>query len=210
MARAKITSIDAPQELAVAIGRFQYESSTALDELSQEIQRAVQWLQHDCKHFWSEQIRLRQQEVTEARVNLERRQMMTVADYRPSCYDEKKALERAKQRLQTARERLEAVRHWSYAINHAVHEYKGGIGPFVHWLESDAPRALAALGQIRSALDSYVATEPPSAEAAGDETPSASRSPENENLRPVDGSSPTGDGQRSDPDGQEPGGGTLE
>lgn len=210
MARAKITSTDAPQAMASALARFHHEAATALDELSQEIQRAVQWIQHDCKHYWTNQLRLRQQEVTEARVNLERRQMMTVADYRPSCYDEKKALELAKHRVAVAQERLEAVRHWSYAISHAVHEYKGGIGPFVHWLETDQPRAMAALRQISAALESYVAQAPPSGEIPGLELPTASRNPDDENLRSVDGDGPTGDGQRIAADEPQPDRGTVE
>ncbi len=210
MARAKITSIDAPQALAGALQHFHHEATTALDELSQEIQRAIQWIQHDCKHYWTEQMRIRQQEVTEARVNLERRQMMTVADFRPSCYDERKALELAKQRLAHAQQRIEAVRHWSYAINHALHEYKGGVGPLMRWLETDVPRGLAALGQISAALESYVAAPPPSGGTAADELPSASRNTDDEDVRPVDGNGPAGDGDRSDPDGQQPGPGTLE
>jgi len=210
MARAKITSIDATRSMKTTMQRFHHESTTALEELSQEIQHAVQWIQHDCKQYWVEQIRLRQQEVAEARVNLERRQLVTVADHRPSCYDEKKALELAKRRLATAQERIEAVRHWSYAISHAVHEYKGGVGPFARWLETDLPRALAALEQMTGALESYVALEPTPADASTDELPSASRNPEHEELRSVDGDGAAGDGQRSAPDEQRPDQGTLE
>jgi type II secretory pathway component PulJ len=210
MGRAKITSIDAPQAMTTTLQRFQHEAATALEELSQEIQRAVQWIQHDCKQYWNEQLRIRQQEVTEARVNLERHQMMTVGDYRPSCYDEKKALELAKRRLALARERIESVRHWSYAISHAVHEYKGGVGPLARWLETDLPRALAALEQMSTALESYVAIEPATADAGGSELASASRNPEDEELRPVDGNRAAGDGRRSDPDGQKPDLGALE
>lgn len=207
---AKITTIDAPRALANVLHQFQHEATTALEEIAQEIQRAVEWVQHDCKHYWIEQIRLSQQAVTEARVNLERRQMMTVADHRPSCYDEKKALELAKQRLALAQERLEAVRHWSYALNHAIHEYKGGVGGFVHWLESDLPRALAALDQIMTSLESYVALAPPSAERTEAEPPAARRSQDDEDVRSVDGDGPPGNGLRNPPAGPQPSGGAVE
>lgn len=207
---AKITTIDAPRMLSRVLHQFHQEATTALEELSQEVQRAVQWIQHDCKSYWGEQIRLSQQAVAEARVNLERRQMMTVADHRPSCYDEKKALELAKQHLAMAEERLEAIRHWSYALSHAVHEYKGGVGGFVHWLESDLPRGFAALEQITAALESYVTLATPVAEAADGELSSARRSSDHEDVRPVDGVLPAGDGPGDAATGPESGGGALE
>jgi len=157
---AKLTSIDAVAKLATALRSFGEEASAALDNLELEARRAIEWIQHDRKDYWAGQVRRGWDQVAEARADLER--CMTfhrVADHRPSCRDEKLALEKAKRRLRTAEEKVQAVRHWSHVLGHEVTEYRGSVNQLAGWLESDLPRALAALERMTTALESYVALE---------------------------------------------------
>ena len=86
-----------------------------------------------------------------------------IDDHDPACIDEKKALARAKQRLEIAQEKVEAVRHCARAIDRAVDEYRGARTPLSSWLESEAPKALAALRRMMDNLEDYLALQAPGA-----------------------------------------------
>lgn len=163
---ARVTSIAAVQRFAAALRCFQDEASKALEGLDVEIRRAVDWIRRQQKEYWTRQLRCSEQQLQEAKLNLERcRMFKRIGHHEPSCIEEKRALEREKHRLRVCREKLEAVRHWSRAVDRAVFEYEGGVGQLARWLETDAERAIAVLGRIRRTLDAYVAGQPPPEDA---------------------------------------------
>jgi hypothetical protein len=82
-------------------------------------------------------------------------------DYVPSCIEEKKMLERAKQRLQHAEQKLEAVRTWKMASNRAVDEFQGPVQQLMGMLDSDIPRAISLLEKMSAALARYTAIGAP-------------------------------------------------
>ena len=129
---AKVTSIDAVGRMSAALQAFRAEAGSGLDDLQMEIQRGLQWIHHDCREYWSVEVRRASERVTEARLNLQ--QAMTyrrVADHQPTCIDEKRALAAAKRRLQIAQDKVQAVRHWARVIDRAVDEYRGVRTPFI-------------------------------------------------------------------------------
>lgn len=154
---ARVTSIDAVRAFTAALRCFGEEASGALTDLELEVTRAVEWIQHDRKGYWTQQVRRGWDGVAEARSNLERAMTFRrVADHRPACREEKMLLEKMKRRLRVAQEKVEAVRRWSYAVDRAVTECRSSVSQFARWLEVDLPQALAALEGISSALESYV------------------------------------------------------
>ena len=163
---ARVTSIDALQAMSAALECFHADARSALDELEMQIRRALQWINHDCREYWTQEVRRGFERVAEARVQLQ--QALTfrrVGEHQPSCVDEKKALEQAKRRLQTAQGKVEAIRHWAVVIERAVNEYRGSRAGLVNWLDADLPQAVAALKRMREALESYVALETPAHQA---------------------------------------------
>ncbi|MGO9108798.1 MAG: hypothetical protein ACLP9L_06155 [Thermoguttaceae bacterium] len=158
MGQARLTRIDAVGEMAAAVDAFRNEATAALESLDMEIRRALEWIHHDRHEHWEHQVRRGWERITEARVQLQ--QAMTarrIGEHDPACIDEKKALARAKQRLEIAQERIEAVRRCTRAIDHAVDEYRGARTPLSIWLESEAPKALAALRRMMDNLEDYLA-----------------------------------------------------
>ncbi len=162
MGQARLTRIDAVAEMAAAVDAFRNEASSAVEGLDMEIRRVLEWIHHDRHDHWDRQVRRGWDKITEARVQLQ--QAMTarrIADHDPACIDEKKALARAKQRLEIAQEKVEAVRHCTRAIDHAVDEFRGARTPISLWLESEAPKALAALRRMMDNLEDYLAQQAP-------------------------------------------------
>ncbi len=156
--RANVTSLDAVDDFAAALRSFQHDASAVLESLDQQIHRAVQWIEHDQRHYWKHELRRSDRQLQEAKINLQRcLTFKKIGDHHPACIEEKRAVERAKRREQVCREKIEAVRRWSEAITRAVFEYQGGVGELTQWLETDAARTLGLLDRIRRTLEEYVA-----------------------------------------------------
>lgn len=162
---ANVRSLDALDRLAAAVRSFTEEATVALEELGMDVHRAIQWVQYEQKEYWSQQLLRAQEAVQEAKLCLERKRMFRVGDTKPSCHEEQLALDAAKRRLELTQQKLEAVRRWTRLLGHESMECKSGVAPLVHWLQTDAPRALAVLKRMRAALESYVSIQS-SAEAS--------------------------------------------
>ncbi|NLE39132.1 MAG: hypothetical protein GX621_14005 [Pirellulaceae bacterium] len=168
---AKLISIDAVRDMAAALTRFGDEAVSALDELDINVRRALEWIDHDRKDFWSHEVRRGWERVGEARAELEKAQTYRkMADETPSCRQERAMLEKAKQRVQTAEEKDRSIPRWSHAIEHAVRELTGAETQLADWLHGELPRALSVLRQFSAALERYAAV----GEAAAKPKPAAS------------------------------------
>jgi hypothetical protein len=162
MAQARLTRIDAVEEMYAAIDVFRNEAMAAMEGLDMELRRALDWIHHDRHDHWNTEVRRGWERITAARVELQQaKTFRRIADHEPACIDEKKALSRAQKRLETAQEKVEAVRHCARAIDHAVDEFRGARTPLANWLESDAPKALAALRRMMDNLEQYLAVHAP-------------------------------------------------
>ncbi|NQU25392.1 MAG: hypothetical protein HQ567_29250 [Candidatus Nealsonbacteria bacterium] len=159
---ANITSIDTVETLATAVKRFQTDAANVLDDLGIQVHRAQEWVQHDRKQYWAREVHRNSERVAEAKINLQRAMTMRRLDnYQPACREEKKELEKARHRLRVSEEKAEAVKRWSRAVDQAVLKYKSGASRLAHWLEADAPKALAVLGRLTLALEAYMAVQSP-------------------------------------------------
>lgn len=160
MARsAKLTSVDAVGRFAAAMISFEEETSGALTSLDLAVHRIHEWIHHDRPNYWKQEVRRRRDRLAEARVDLERCMAYRATDERPSCHDEKVALETAKRRLRSAEEKTEVVRHWARVIDRELFEFRGSLAQLSQWTHADYPKALAALERMAAALESYVALE---------------------------------------------------
>ena len=193
MARsAKLISIDAVREMAVALTVFGDEALAALDDLDINIRRAVEWIEHDRKEYWAGEVRRGWDRVGEARVELEKAlTYRRVAGQTPSCRHERAMLEQAKRRVQTAEEINRSLPQWAHLVEHASKELAGSKNLLAEWLHSELPKALGTLKQFSAALESYTASGRPvrratstprtsTEEKATDESLSDARRPEEE------------------------------
>jgi hypothetical protein len=91
-----------------------------------------------------------------------------VGDNTPSCVEEKKALEKARQRLQRAEQKAEAVRRWTPVVQQQFRETCVRLVRFRDVIDVDCPRAMAQLDKMLRALDAYRQVASPTGETAGD------------------------------------------
>jgi hypothetical protein len=165
---ANLTSVDAVRLLAAALRSFEDDAGGALADLQMQINRVLEWIHHDRREYWAERVRRGHQEVAEAKQNLERRLIYRATNERPSCREEKAALEKAKRRLDLAQEKIQTVRHWTQNLEHEVREFRGCISQLAGWVQTDLPRASALLQRMTLALDAYVNVASPEEDAAVD------------------------------------------
>src|ERR1700722_15618125 len=146
--RANVRSLDAIRQFRPAVVRFEDDVMSALSGLRTELNRTLQWLDHDCPAYWQQQIRNGFDNVAEARTTLTRKSMMTVAGHRSDCIDEKKALAKAKQNLEFAQQKLQLCRQWSIKAHRAADEYTARIGRAEQSLGQGIPRLMALLERM--------------------------------------------------------------
>ncbi|MCG8450984.1 MAG: hypothetical protein MI725_15560, partial [Pirellulales bacterium] len=135
----------------------------ALDTLSAEMRRALDWLEHDCPALWKKETKLAEDAVHQAKLELERCLMFPMAGERPACREQRAALKKAQARLEYCREKRERVKHWNRQLQHEQFEYEGRLGQLQRMLEIDLPTARGRLQAIVRRLDEYQVERPPEA-----------------------------------------------
>ncbi|RMG39238.1 MAG: hypothetical protein D6725_05555 [Planctomycetota bacterium] len=156
---ANVRSIDALERLRAALLKVQGALTATLEEIDAQCRHFLHWLEQECPGYWRMEIRKGFDRVAEARVALERCRMKRVAGHRPSCIEERKALERARQRLEFSRQQLERVRRWYIAARHEADEFHGRLAVLRQAVEFDVPQATAVLERMLTALEEYLAVQ---------------------------------------------------
>lgn len=149
--------------------RFADDANSALASLRQDLDRTLEWIDHDRPHYWQQRTRLGHDKVDQARSALARCRLRTMAGRHPTCVDEQVALRKAIREVEMARHKLEVVRRWKIKLHQEADEYRGQIGVFEQRLYQDLPRMVAMLEGMLGALESYVSTPAP-----GNNTPETS------------------------------------
>ncbi|MEN6408067.1 MAG: hypothetical protein ABFC77_16555 [Thermoguttaceae bacterium] len=167
---ARVTSIDALDTLSVALQRFRDDAAMATEDVDVALRRVLEWIHHDRKDYWTQELRRSWEGVSQAKLQLQQaRTSRKIAGREPSCIDEQRALDRAKRRLEIAEQKVKAVQHWANALDHAADEFQQSRTRFANWLDTDLTTALAALDRMSRSLESYVSLATPS-EAELDKT----------------------------------------
>lgn len=158
---ANLTAIDCLAAFHAALVEFSAAAGDALVQLGLEARRPVEWIEHDRSQYWPRQVQRAADDVSEARLVLERCELTIDGDSGRSCYDERKALEKAKRRLHEAEDKVQAVRRWRVVIRKEIEAFEVQAARLQQYLDSDVTQALAALNRMAAALDHYVQTSGP-------------------------------------------------
>src|ERR1700677_3979818 len=108
---AKISAIDAINDLRVALICFGEEATEALTAAEAEIRRTEEWVEDQLK-YWQQEVRHGEDEVFQAKTELTRRKMMSFGDRPVDTTDQELALRRARARLEHAEDQVEISRRW--------------------------------------------------------------------------------------------------
>ena len=179
--QAKVNSVVMLKELRSSLAKFAETASTALDEVSSDIQRTLTWLTEDRRRHWKNQIRLRQERYVQAKLALKRKGIFDIAlaGMRSSAIDEKKALAIAERQLREAERRLARTQSWMLRIEKELSDYRAATQGLSGAIDMDIPNARARLEKMVESLEAYVALAPPeTVRGANEEMPDSLVPPE--------------------------------
>ena len=184
--QAKINSVVMLKELRSSLAKFAETASVALDEVTSDIQRTLNWLHEDRRRHWTNQVRLRQERYVQAKLALKRRGIFDFAltGAHTSALDEKKALAIAERQLREAERRLARTRSWILQLEKEMSDYRATTQGLSSAIDMDIPNARAKLEKMVESLEAYVALAPPERARSVDEKTS-------DNVLPSEAAPPT-------------------
>ena len=160
---ADVKSLESVYEFRAAVLNFQEEARLCLQALESQILKFLSWLERDRPRFWKRQIELSYRAHGEARVSYHRCRMRKMGDFKPTCFEERKAMEAAKQALEFAQKQIPVVKLWIANTCHEANEYKGRSSQLHQFVERDLPELLSILGHSIQQLEAYANVAAPNA-----------------------------------------------
>ncbi|HET6878964.1 MAG TPA: hypothetical protein VFI31_02345 [Pirellulales bacterium] len=171
---ADVRSIPMLREFRAALASFGTEAKEASAVNDMTVRRGIDWFQNDLLKYWQNEIRKREDAVTNARSEYERCRMQSYGGRPPDCTDQKVALRKAQLRLEEAQEKLKLQKKWSRVLEEEMQDYQGQSQQLSDMLSGEIPKAMADLDRMLSALEAYIGAmgpvgtaEPPPAAPAG-------------------------------------------
>jgi hypothetical protein len=152
---ANVRSIEALRNFEIALVKFQDTAGRAGTNLQQQSRRMIQWLELDRPIFWKRQLELAHQQLAEARTRLTQCKMRRTGDFRPSCYDEKKALDAAKHNVEYCRRQIEVVKQWTIKARSEAEEFTGRQAQLSRMLDGEVPKMCALMQRMVAKLEQY-------------------------------------------------------
>jgi len=159
---ADVRSIDALKDFRAVLALYAEEAQGALGAVKMEARRSLNWLHHDRKVYWSEQIKRSREAVASARAEVARRRLAKTPEHTPAMSEQKELLRKAEARLREAESKIALIKKWEPALQLAVLELYASVRRIGDLSGTDVARASMLLGRLIDALEAYVREAPPS------------------------------------------------
>ena len=135
---ARIDSIDALKNLRTFLCNFAKKISVAVDEADFDILDTLNWLKNDRYPFWKNEVRLRNELLVKAKLELKRKQIMERAiGGHDSCIDEIKAFAAAQRRFDEAQEKLKKTQSWILNLEKECFDCRGALQSLANFIRID-------------------------------------------------------------------------
>lgn len=160
-----VRSIEAIDDMRVALVRFSGETQEALGAADQEIQRTLDWLAERQNH-WQREVDRAQSAIEHARHALTRCQNSGYRNeqgryHAPDCSAYEQRLIRAQKQLYMAESELRNVQQWKHRVQQATADYQRAARRVATFLECELPKGVASLDKSKAILQSYLETSMP-------------------------------------------------
>jgi hypothetical protein len=155
--RAHVTSSDAIEAFRAAIIGYLSKTRPVLEDAIDDVQRTRQWLQHDRRMHWENQLRRRRKVLEEAEQAVF---SARIANLREVSSAENAAVLRAKRAVTEAEDKLRIVKRWSNEFDNRVEPLVKQLEQLRTLLANSMPKAALHLAQVIKALDAYAGVSP--------------------------------------------------
>lgn len=170
MSQAKLSRVDALEQLKAAVASFVDDAKMALGTVEMETRRVSDRLNRQQPFHWHQQIKQGRDEYAEGKASLARKRLQKSDSYIPDTSEEEKMIKRAVARIENAEAKLEAIKTWTRRIESAWNDYQGPSGQLADMVGGTPCRAVAELNRLIKAVESYLQVQAPEPHyAPGDE-----------------------------------------
>lgn len=152
---ANVRSTDAILAVRAAWVKFANQTVVGLEEIEAELRRLLDWMEHERPGHWREQSRKAWDDLAHARADLHQKLMFPLADERPSCIEQRRALKQAEERLAYCEAKARKLQVWVREVSQEITEYKGRTAALMQLTDVETPLALAALDRILTGIAAY-------------------------------------------------------
>jgi hypothetical protein len=179
--RAQVTSIEAIEAFRSALIVYLSKTRPALEEISNEVVRARQWLQNDQRRLWDGEMKMRTKKLERARAELFSVSMSKLQEVSAA---QQLLVHRAEEAFEEAQKKLALLKKWDRELDNRAEPLVKLVDQFQSFVTSEMPRAIAYLSQVIQLLEAYADVRMGGAAGAGapakiEEPPAGGAAPEN-------------------------------
>jgi hypothetical protein len=156
--QAKITSVEAIEQFRAAMILFLSQARPAIEEISGEIVRAKNWLQHDQRRFWENELRVRGRKLEEAKGELFNARL---SSFQESTSLQQMAVQRWQRAAREAEEKMAVLKKWNRELENRSGPLVKQAEQFQTFLTIEMPKAIAYLAQAVKTLEAYAGVSAP-------------------------------------------------
>jgi hypothetical protein len=153
-AQAQVGSIEALEsfrsDLILCVGQMR----PVIDESSMEVMRVRNWLEHEARAHWTEQLRRRRLKFEEAQAELFNARVSLMKD---SCIIPQMHLQKAQVAMREAEKKLAAIKKWLRDLEPLTEPLLKQVEQLRGYLTADLGRAVASLTENVKLLEKYAA-----------------------------------------------------
>jgi len=161
--QARVTSTDALESFRASLIVFLGKARRSIDNVSDDVRRTRQWLQHDQRILWEGELRRRtkalqqaQQELASARLNSKNQETALMA--------RQAAVNKAQRAVSEAEDKIRKVKTWSQNFDNRADPVVKRLESLRQVLDQDMPKAISYLASAQRTLEAYAETPAPAAE----------------------------------------------
>jgi hypothetical protein len=156
--QVKVTSLDALESFRASLIIFLTKGRRSVDDVGDEVRRTRQWVQHDQRLHWENELRRRRRDLAQAEQELFSAKLSGLRD---NIAVPQAAVRRAKAAVDEAEGKLRNIKRWN-------RDYDGLVDPLLKRLQGlreifdhDLPHGITFLVEALRTLEAYAETATP-------------------------------------------------
>ena len=150
--RAQITSFEAIEAFRSDLINYLSKARPALEEVSNEVLRAKQWLQNDQRRLWEGEMKMRSKKLERAQAELF---SVSMSKFQEVSAAQQLLVQRAKQAVEEAQQKLAMLKKWDREIDNRSEPLVKQVDQFQSFVAGQMPRAIAYLTEVIKTLEAY-------------------------------------------------------
>jgi len=150
--RAQVTSVEAIESFRSALVIYLSKVRPALEEMSNEVLRARQWLQNDQRRLWEGEMKMRAKKLELAKAELF---SVSMSKFQEVSSAAQLMMHRAEAAVDEAQKKLSVLKKWDNELGNRSEPLIKQVDQFQSFVTAEMPRAIAYLTQVIRSLEAY-------------------------------------------------------